>query len=98
MPGEVFSDMRKKDVYGQSILFILLIVGIGLLRYVVEQRLKLPYGCLIYMIYITFFFQWMYRARWLFPQKNARRCITVFCVLLVFFQRAPHHQMGFRGL
>ena len=77
--------MRKRDVYGQSILFFLLIVGIGLLRFAVEQYLKLPYGCLIYMIYITFFFQWMYRARRLFPQKNARRCITLFCLLLIFF-------------
>ena len=52
--------MRKRDVYGQSVLFILLIVGIGLLRYCVEQILQLPYGCLLSLIYATFYFQWMY--------------------------------------
>ena len=77
--------LRGLGVYGQGILFVLLIIGIGLLRYTVDTVLRLPYVSLLTVIYIVFYVQWMYRTWLRFPQKYARRLITVFSVLLVFF-------------
>ena len=84
-PDNMRTRLRGLGVYGQGILFVLLVVGIGLLRYTVDSVLRLPYVSLLTVIYIVFYVQWMYRTWLRFPQKYARRFITVFTVLLVFF-------------
>lgn len=79
------SRMRRISVTGQETFFLLLILGIGLLRYVIDTVIGLPYVSLITVIYIVFYTQWMYHTWLRFPQKYARRFITAFSLLLVFF-------------
>lgn len=76
---------RLKAVDLRSILFPVLILGIGFLRYTLEQKLKIPYECIVSFLWIAFFYWWLHRTRRRFSQKRVRRYLSAFTLLVILF-------------
>ena len=76
---------RLKSVDLRSILFPVLILGIGFLRYVLDRKLKIPYECIVSLLWIAFFYWWLHCTRRRFAQKRVRRYLFAFTLLVIFF-------------
>lgn len=76
---------RLKSVDLRSILFPVLILGIGFLRYVLDRKLKIPFECIVSLLWIAFFYWWLHCTRRRFAQKRVRRYLFAFTLLVIFF-------------
>ncbi len=76
---------RLKSVDLWSILFPVLILGIGFLRYVLDRKLKIPFECIVSLLWIAFFYWWLHCTRHRFAQKRVRRYLFAFTLLVIFF-------------
>lgn len=76
--------------------FVLLfsIIGIRGLRYILDQKLSIPYIAIVSLLWIVLYTGWMQHARQRFSQKRVRRHITLFSspviVFMLLHDESPH--------
>lgn len=77
--------MRFRSTDKRHFIYFVSIIGIGCLRYILEQKLKVPYIAMISLLWITLYGWWLQHAVQRFSQKRVRQYITLFTGLVVFF-------------
>ena len=75
------NNLRKKNI----IVAVLLII-VGLLRILLEQKLRLPYGCVITGFFILVYVHWIRNSIRRFPQIMVRKRILIIGALVIFFE------------